>query len=232
MNALKARYHQLALDSRQERPLDFSVLFWLFIAGSLAGTVLEGVWHLLHTGVWGFRVGTLWGPFCVLYGFGAVLMYLAALGVQDRGLLRQFIAFALTGATVEYAASVFQEACFGTMSWNYSAHAINLGGRISLRMTLLWGVAGLLLMYALLPVLLKGFNRLGLARRRGLLRFCAAFMCINLLLTGAALVRWQERVQAAEPAGTALEIWLDRTWPDERLQARFPNMRFVSQPSP
>ncbi len=232
MNTLKARYRQLARDSRQEKPLAFAALFWLFIAGSLAGTVMEGLWHLLHTGVWGFRVGTLWGPFCVLYGFGAVLMYLAALGVRDRGLLRQFTVFALTGAAVEYIASLFQEACFGTMSWNYSAHAFNLGGRISLKMTLLWGVIGLLLMYALLPVLLKGFNRLGLARRRVLLGICTVFMCINLTLTCAALIRWQERVQTAEPAGSTLEIWLDQAWPDERLQARFPNMRFVRQTTP
>ena len=70
MSALRARYCLLARDSRQEKPLSFPTLLWLFIAGSLLGFVMEGVWHFLHTGEWGFRVATLWGPFCIIYGAG------------------------------------------------------------------------------------------------------------------------------------------------------------------
>lgn len=232
MTALRTRYHQLVRDSRLEKPVSFSILFWLFIAGSLMGTLLEGVWHLLHKGRWGFRVGTLWGPFCVLYGFGVVIMYMAAVAIENRGVPVQFAAFALTGSTVEYIASVFQEACFGTMSWNYSAHAFNLGGRVSLKMTLLWGMAGIILMYVLLPLLLKGYQCLRLARRRTLLQLCTVFMCVNLLMTCAALGRWQERVETALPASNGLEAWLDASWPDERLQDRFPNMQFVSRTAP
>ena len=228
MSALRAHYRQIAKDSRQKRGLSFPTLFWLFIAGSLLGFVMEGVWHFLRKGTWGFRVATLWGPFCVIYGVGAVTMYLIALLVEKRRPLVQFIAFALAGSAVEYLSSLFQEAAFGTVSWNYSHHAINIGGRISLRMTLIWGMIGMVLMYGILPLLLSTFNRMRLTSRMTLCRGAAAFMCINLLITSIALMRWQERVQSAAPASNAIEAYMDRTWPDERMQERFPNMEFVS----
>lgn len=224
---LKKKYRQLAHDSRQEKALSFPTLFWLFIAGSLMGFVLEGVWHFLRKGVWGFRVATLWGPFCIIYGAGAVAMYLIALTVEKRPPAVQFAAFALAGSAVEYLAGLFQEFTFGTVSWDYSHHAFNLGGRISLQMTLVWGLIGMLLMYGILPLLLKAFNRMHLQSRTTLCRAAAVFMCINLLVTSAALMRWQERVMHAAPAGNAFEACLDDYWPDERMQARFPNMTFV-----
>ena len=228
MSALRARYCLLARDSRQEKPLSFPTLLWLFIAGSLLGFVMEGVWHFLHTGEWGFRVATLWGPFCIIYGAGTVVMYLISLRVEGKRLPLQFLAFALAGSAVEYLSSLFQEAAFGTVSWDYSHHALNLGGRISLKMTLIWGILGMALMYLLLPLLLKFFNLLHLGQRATLCRAAALFMCVNLLWTGAVLLRWQARTLRGTPAGNTVEAYMDRVWPDERMQERFPNMVFVN----
>lgn len=228
MSALKTRYHRLARESHQEQPLSAPIMLWLFIAGSLMGFVMEGVWHFLHHGEWGFRVATLWGPFCVIYGAGAVCMYLIALWVQHMHPVKQFIAFAAAGSGVEYLSSLFQEAMFGTVSWDYSQHALNLGGRISLKMTILWGIVGMAAMYLILPMVLKALNRMQMSQRRHLSRFVAAFMCVNLLCTSVALLRWQERTISHTPASNAVEAWMDDRWPDERLQERFPNMVFVN----
>lgn len=227
MSALKARYRQLAKDSRQSAALSFPTLLGLFIAGSLMGFVMEGVWHFLRKGTWGFRVATLWGPFCVIYGAGAVVMYLIALAVEKKRPLQQFALFALAGSAVEYISSLFQEFAFGTTSWNYSHHTFNIGGRISLQMTLIWGIIGMLLMYGILPLLLKGFNRMHLSSQTVLCRATAVFMCVNLLMTSVALMRWRERAVSPQPASNAIEAYMDEHWPDERMQERFPNMEFV-----
>ena len=227
MSALKMRYRQLAHDSRQTQALSFPVLFWLFIAGSLTGFIMEGCWHFLLHGTWGFRVATLWGPFCIIYGVGAVVLYLIALWVEKHPPLVQFAAFAISGSTVEYLSSLFQETTFGTVSWDYSHHALNLGGRISLKMTLIWGTIGMVLMYGILPLLLCGFNRVHLQGRTTLCRIATVFMCINLLFTSVALLRWHERMTQSTPASNAVEAYFDTKWPDERMQSRFPNMTFV-----
>lgn len=225
MSALMTRDRYPAADRRQQ--LSYPRLFWLFIAGSLMGFVMEGMFHLLRQGTWAFRVGTLWGPFCVIYGAGAVAMYLVALLVQRNKPLTQFAVFALTGSAVEFLAGLFQLIFFGTQSWNYSSHALNLGGFISLKMTLLWGAAGMGLMYIILPLLLRSFNQLNLDRRLVLCRVMSAFMCVNLLMTSIALMRWHERVSQGTPASNTVEAYLDDHWPDERMRERFPNMEFT-----
>lgn len=221
------RDNQPALNNRPSPELSFPTLFWLFVAGSLLGFVLEGCWHFLHHGTWGFRVATLWGPFCIIYGAGAVVMYLIALAIRKHSPATQFLIFALAGSTVEYLSGLFQEAMFGTVSWDYSHHAFNLRGRISLRMTILWGIAGMALMYCILPLLLSCFSHLNLQQHTFLCKTAAIFMCINLLLTSAALMRWHERTIHASPADNAVEEYLDARWPDEKMQNRFPNMVFV-----
>lgn len=226
MAAIKAWYRRIAEASRQQHDFSFPTLFWLFITGSMLGVLMEGIWHFLHHGTWAYRVATLYGPFCIIYGAGAVAMYIVAAAVKRWHVFGQFVAFGVTGSVIEYLSSLFQEICFGTISWDYSRHMLNLGGRVSLRMTLIWGIAGLALMYLLLPVLLCMFNQLRLQDRRRLCAVLAACMAMNLLVTTAALVRWKER-HLGQPAGSRFEQHLDQYWPDERLEARFPNMLFT-----
>lgn len=212
---------------KHDRLARLRTLLWLFLGGSVAGFVAEGVWHYLHHGCWESHTATLWGPFYIIYGCGAVVVFLAAQRLEGRTLLQQFCVFALAGSAVEYAGSLFQELAFGTRSWDYSAHFMDLGGRVSLKMTLLWGAAGLLAMHALLPFLLRGIAKLRLAQRTWLCRTAALLMCLNLFATCAALGRWESRQQLQPPANR-VEAYLDRRWDDARMQARFPNMVFVA----
>lgn len=224
MSSLMTRDHPVASHRHQ---LSYPLLLWLFIAGSLLGFVMEGTFHLIRQGSWAFRVGTLWGPFCVIYGTGAVVMYLVALKVQEKSRPAQFAAFALTGSAVELLSGVFQLIFFGTQSWNYSHHALNLGGFVSLKMTLLWGLAGMAMLHLALPLLMRAYTRLQLEGRHVLCRAVTAFMCVNLLMTSIALMRWHERTAESSAASNVVEAWMDAHWPDDRMQQRFPNMEFV-----
>lgn len=216
-----------SIDEYEDRkPSSYPTLFWLFMTGSLLGFLMEGIWHLLRTGKWARRVATLWGPFCIIYGAGAVVMYLLALRIGNKGLLLQFMTFAMAGSAVEYLAGVFQETVFGTVSWDYSSHALNISGRISLKMTLVWGLAGLMLTHLLLPVILSLLTKLHLNRLNAVCLVMSVLMAINLLLTGCALLRWESRT-AGQPARNAVEHAIDHCWDDAWMQERFPNMRFT-----
>ena len=60
--------------------------------------------------------------------------------------------FTVSGAAVEYFGSLFQELCFGSVSWDYSDHMLNLGGRVSLKMAFMWGGAGYCVYAVCLPL--------------------------------------------------------------------------------
>lgn len=156
MDAVMTCLRRTLLSSPKQRgvsyPIRYSTLFWLFMLGSVAGFVLEGLWCVLCKGHWEHHSATVWGPFCLIYGIGAVAVYLLSVVLKSKNLLVQFGVFTVYGAAVEYFGSLFQELCFGSVSWDYSEHMLNLGGRVSLKMAFMWGGAGYCVYAVCLPL--------------------------------------------------------------------------------
>lgn len=205
--------------------MNYASLFWMFMAGSVLGYVLEGLWCLLRKGAWENHVSTVWGPLCLVYGVGAVALYVMGLVVCNWQPTRQFLMCALAGTAVEYFTSLFQEICFGSRSWDYSNHYIHINGRVSLRMTLMWGALGMCFIRWGLPALQSVLTRM---QGQGWHIVCIALSCwlaVNLLVTSAALGRWKER-QTGESPSNPVEIALDAHFPNTRMETLFNNMTF------
>lgn len=205
--------------------INYQTLFLLFMLGSVAGFLVEGVCHIFKAGCWENHSAVVWGPFCIIYGIGAIAVYTLSCCLLTRGWFQKFIVFTLSGAVIEYVASLLQETLLGSVSWDYSDHFMNIGGRVSLQMALFWGVLGLLFVKILFPVV----NRL-LCRMRGkslalACKVLSVFMVINLIVTVAALFRWQQR-QNDVAASCAIEVVLDRYFNDEVMTRLYPNMIF------
>ena len=203
----------------------YANLFWLFLVGSVLGFLVEGLWCIVLSGHWESHTATVWGPFCIIYGIGAVAVYLLSILLKNQNFLVQFIAFTLSGAAVEYFGSLFQEVCFGSVSWDYSDHVLNLGGRVSLQMALAWGVLGVLFIKLLFPLLNRILARM---KGKGWKIACiglSVFMAVNLLVTSAAVSRWRTRAQNPESSNPVIQ-WLDHTYNDQTMEKLFPNMQF------
>lgn len=198
----------------------------IFLLGSVIGFVLEGVWSLLRLGVWENHSATVIGPFCIVYGFGAVTVYWLAARLRDRRAIPQFLIYSAAGTLVELLASLFQEAAFGSVSWDYSEHALNVGGRISLQMTLIWGVLGLLFSKFCYPSLHRLLEHVKGTRWRIVGALLALLTVLDLLLTAAALWRWREREQEPIPSNFVEEL-LDRYCSDDFMRQIFSNMSFT-----
>lgn len=206
--------------------INYYSLFWLFILGSVVGFVLEGLWCIINNGYWESHTATVWGPFCIIYGIGAVVVYLLSALLKNRGILIQFIIFTLSGTVVEYFGSLFQEMLFGTVSWDYSGHFLNLGGRVSLQMAVIWGVLGILFIRVIYPAINKLFYKISGKGWRILCILLSVFMAINLIVTSAAIYRWRARANNID-AGNTITEWIDNTYNDQRMSELFPNMQFV-----
>lgn len=209
---------------------NYSNMFWLFMLGNVLGVILEGVWCLVRYGHWETHVVTIWGPFCLIYGIGAVGFYLGSILLSDKRVLTQFIAFAVIGTIVEYACSVLLEYGLHMRAWDYSSHFGNIAGRVSLRMALIWGALGVVFSHLFVPLLQKGFALLEGKPWRIAAICVTVFMIINIILTAVCLVRWKDRHEGIPPRNK-VEAFIDETYPDHKMETRFCEWSFLDEES-
>ena len=140
---------------------------------------------------WGFsNRGFLWGPYLPVYGVGALLILLCLRRLKARPLrvgrvnVMPAVVFAAVVAlttVVELIASYLLEWTTGGWLWDYTRYAIQWQGRICLSASLRFGVAGMLVLYAVQPLLERGVARLG-ARRRAVFAVLFAVFAADCLL--------------------------------------------------
>jgi uncharacterized membrane protein len=94
--------------------------------------------------------GFLIGPYCPIYGFGAIAMILYLSGYRDN-ILTVFLLGSIICSIIEYITSYLMEKLFKARWWDYSKNSFNLNGRICLKNTILFGVLGVLLVYIINP---------------------------------------------------------------------------------
>ncbi len=208
------------------RGVKYQTLLWLFVTGSVLGFVIEGLWQIVLTGEWLNHAATIWGPFCISYGVGAVGAYVISLCFSGRHILLQFAVCSLSGGAVEYFASLFQETVFGSVSWNYTDHFLNLNGRVSLQMAVAWGAMGVLFIRLLFPYISRALGMINHKKSALLCRAVTVFLAVNLMVTAIVVLRWEERSKSIPPSGK-IEQAIDYIYTDEKLVSIFSNMNFL-----
>lgn len=204
---------------------DFYHLFWAFLCAALLGALIETVFMLITRGVLMNRSGVLYGPFSLVWGIGAVLFTLLLYRLQPYGAPALFFGGAAVGTVFEYVCSWLQEALFGLRFWSYDHLPLNLNGRVCLLFSVFWGLAALAWMRVFWPGLCAWLDRPRRPSRR-MTRVLVALMALNIALTAAALLRMDQRLQGVPP-GNAVEAFLDRQFPDERLLNYFTNVQYI-----
>ena len=130
-------------------------LLWLFFIYSLMGWVTEVVLKYFQYKRLINR-GFLIGPYCPIYGTGAVIVTLGGnlLASVDRSWAMSFlIAFVLCGL-LEYMTSYILEKHFHARWWDYSQKPMNLHGRVWIGNLILFGLGGMAIIKILNPRLL------------------------------------------------------------------------------
>ena len=121
-----------------------------FIIYSVAGYIIETLYGMITKGVWESRQSFLYGPFCGIYGLGAVVMILC-LHKFPKKYNVLFIGGFIVGSIVEYAISLFGEVVLGVKWWDYSNMPLNINGRICVYFSVFWGFLGMYLIASLNP---------------------------------------------------------------------------------
>ena len=205
----------------------FYKLAWLFLAASVLGDLIETVFCRLTMGVWMSRSSLVWGPFSIVWGFGAVLLTTLLYRYRDRRDGYLFLTGTLAGGAYEYICSVVTELAFGTVFWDYSHLPFNLGGRINLLYCFFWGFAAVAWLKGCYPVLSRWIEKIPRRPGKILTWVLLAFMVVNMAVSSLALARYTERQTVDQPSVSALGELLDRRFPDERMERIYPNAILV-----
>lgn len=132
--------------------------FFLFFIYSVIGWMMETIFVGIQKRKLVDR-GFLIGPYCPIYGFGALVMILYLTQYKDN-VLTVFILGVVICSLLEYITSYVMEKLFKTRWWDYSNKKFNLNGRICGFNSLLFGIAGVLVIYFLQPSLDLFLSRL------------------------------------------------------------------------
>ena len=129
-----------------------------FFAYSFLGWVCE----CLYCGIPARRFinrGFLEGPYCPIYGWGALIVIFALTPLRDYPPLL-FLGAMIFTSVLEYVTSWLMEKLFHSKWWDYSERPFNLNGRICLLNSFLFGVMGLVVMYVVHPFICDVFEQI------------------------------------------------------------------------
>lgn len=126
------------------------IFFLLLMIYSVIGWVGEMIYCSVPKGHLCEKRGFLNGFLCPIYGHGALLVLYVLQGGFKNPLLTFFAGMVLTSA-LEYFTSWLMEKIFHMRWWDYSHKKIQLGGRICLLNSVLFGLACVLLCHVVNP---------------------------------------------------------------------------------
>ena len=125
-------------------------IFAYFIIYSVIGFIIETIFDFLTKGVIESRKSFIYGPFCAIYGIGAVVMLM---GLQrfKKNNYTLFIGGFIIGSIIEYVVSLVGELLFDIKWWDYSNVPFNIGGRVCVWFSLFWGLLAIYLVTHIHP---------------------------------------------------------------------------------
>lgn len=202
-------------------------LLWLFLIYSFTGWVLETVVaatkqkHFVNRGI-------INGPFCVIYGIGALGITFAA---QDLKGVWLFLASVILSTLVEWIAGHLIEKMYHERWWDYSSLPWNLDGYISIPASMLWGFLGFLVMKWGNSICISVYERLPGVLVKLLVLIAAGIVVLDGAATMIILSGHSKKIERWKAA----EEWLDSvstgfgnkiySWIDKRISNAYPNKK-------
>ncbi len=217
-----------------------------FIIYSVLGFVIETIYGMITKGVLESRQSFLYGPFCGIYGLGAIIMIIFLHKYQTK-YNALFIGGFIVGSITEYLVSLFGEMLLGVKWWDYSGMPLNLNGRICVYFSIFWGFLGMYLIASLNPKIDRLINwvKSKFKTFKSLKAFVTAItilLFIDCIATGFALEFFLVRMIVKNDINVAqkelvqeqydriygnekLSDFIYTFWGDKKMIRTFPNLK-------
>ncbi len=228
----------------------FDYSFWqileYFIIYSVLGCIIETLYGLLTKGVLESRQSMLYGPFCCIYGLGAICLLCIPKSAKKNNWTLFFAGFVI-GSVVEYIVSWIGEVVFNIKWWDYSNFPLNINGRICVYFSIFWGILTICLNKVINPTVDKVLSKVPVKVLHILTVIIIVFMAFDFIISSFALKMFETRiiynynldVQGEEDYyekylsiyqnNPELKEFVDKVFSDEKMLKTFPNIKFTLQ---
>ena len=200
-------------------------LVWMFFISGVAGDIVETIYMWATTGRIMSRSSFLYIPFSIVWGAGGALGVGLLYSVR-RSRILLFLGGFFFGGVFEYSCSVLAEFLFETTFWDYSKIPFNLNGRINLLFCGFWGIAAVILIRLIYPVVSRWIEKIPLISGTILTWILMAVMMLTAIVSSMAITRYVQR-QEAIPPKTVVAEFLDEQYPDAMVENVYPYMKIV-----
>ena len=132
------------------------IYFLLFLTYAFLGWCMEVTCKFIQFKRFINR-GFLIGPYCPIYGWGAVTITLLLQRYIDD-IIVLFVMAVIVCSFIEYFTSYFMEKIYHARWWDYSNKKFNINGRICLDTMIPFGILGVFIMYVSNPFFMGIYN--------------------------------------------------------------------------
>lgn len=133
--------------------MNMYMYFLSFIIYSFLGWICETIYCLIIDKEYVNR-GFLKGPFCPIYGAGALIVIIILSPVSDNILLL-FLSGMIFTSILEYITGFLLEIIFNLKWWDYSNYRFNIKGRVCLLNSILFGILSLITVTIINPIIIE-----------------------------------------------------------------------------
>lgn len=138
--------------------------------------------------------GFLNGPFCPIYGFGALLV-ITILSPFVNNIPILFIASIIVTSVLEYITSFILEKLFHMSWWDYSTYKFNIHGRVCLKNSLMFGVMSLFVMLVVHPAIDNFVTRINTKVAFILSILFGTYFIVDTIITATTILHLNERLE-------------------------------------
>lgn len=186
----------------------FLYLMYFFIYAFI-GWVVEVSFHAVTVGKFINR-GFLSGPYCPIYGFGAISVIYFLTDIAGKNKFVLFLGSIVIATGIEFVAGFLLEKIFHERWWDYTDKKLNIGGYICMEFSVIWGLFCFLLYEAVHPVTKSLVDLIPLRALKYLDLGLVIIMTIDLLATINTIIGINKKMNALDKISTDIRKVSDR----------------------
>lgn len=189
--------------------MNFYNIISYFIIYAFFGWSLEVVYQAVEQGKFINR-GFLNGPYCPIYGFGVIIV-VGILEPIKNNLIVLYLGSVILTSLLELFTGFILEKIFNMKWWDYSQEKFNLHGYICLKFSLLWGVACLIVVRLIHPLITVFVSHI--PRTLGIIIISVIMLGFvsDMIFTVLAIINFKKKIHVLEGISAEMRKISDKT---------------------